>query len=1094
MPTVVTSVLFTDLVGSTALAQRLGPEAAEDLRRTHFALLRGAIRAAGGDEVKNLGDGIMVTFSSTSRALACAVGMQQAIDHHNRRGGERLGLRVGLSVGEATQEEGDVFGEPVVEASRLCGAAGAGQILTSELVHAMVARHATYSLVPIGELELKGITDPVSAYEVVWEPEAAAGAEVPLPARLVSAATDSLFGFFGRQPELDAVDAALKRCAETGSLEVVLVAGEAGIGKTALVAQTARAAHSAGVTVLFGRCQEDLATPYRPWSEALQHLVEARAVLLDELAVGQREVLAHVLPGGTTGTSASGGNVDEELVVLPDAVASLLAHAAKPAPLMVVLDDLHWGDQASLQLIRYLARGSAQFPLLLVATYRDSDVAAADPLADLLADLRRETGVSRLTLHGLGDTDLVELIAAAAGYELDERAVGFAHAVSRETDGNPFFAGELLRHLGETGAIFLGEDGRWEIAGELDELGLPGSIREVVGKRVRGLGDPGVRLLSLASVIGRDFDLDLLADVAETDEDQVLELLETATVAALVSEHDEFPGRYRFTHALIQHTLYQDLSTTRRQRTHYRVAAALEARDHGDEHASELARHWMAATHPADLDKALHYAERAAEVALRSLAPDDAISWYAQALELVARQPSSPDDTRRARLLLGLGTAERLAGRPSHRETLLEAARLGETLGDVDTVVNAVVTNAKGLSGPEPADEERLAMAGVALELVGPSDSVARARILAVLTEYSDPLDWQSRMELADRAVAVAQRAQDPPTLLRVEAQTAATRAQPERHDERLATTAEMVALADRLGDPVARFNANYGRLELLGQTGDLDAMNDALATLAAIVADTAYPYHLWQLRLAQTGRALLAGDLAAAETLADEALNLGTRNGHPNATAAYGGQLATIRQHQGRLDEVIEFFAQAAADNPSLPALQISVASMQCELGDLDEARRLYAPVAERGLAAIPRDLIWMLGMDRLSRVAVALGDRAVAPQLYDLLAPFGHLVATAGPPAVLGSVSHPLGNLARTLGDYERAETHLRRAQLVHERLDAPYPRAVTDIDYAVLLLDDQPARDPDRAAELLRRAETTAAAHGYRGLERRIAAVRG
>src|SRR6476646_8096228 len=197
---VTATFVFTDLVDSTATAARLGPAAAEELRQAHFRLLRGAVSATAGVEVKNLGDGLMVMFSSPSRALACAVGMQQAIERHNRSDVEPLGVRIGVSAGEAVEEDGDFFGDPVVEAARLCAAAEGGQILAADLVRMMVGRHATQVFVEVGPLVLKGLPEPVNAVEVQWEPASGTGS-VPLPGRLVGAATDALFGFFGRGAE-----------------------------------------------------------------------------------------------------------------------------------------------------------------------------------------------------------------------------------------------------------------------------------------------------------------------------------------------------------------------------------------------------------------------------------------------------------------------------------------------------------------------------------------------------------------------------------------------------------------------------------------------------------------------------------------------------------------------------------------------------------------------------------------------------------------------------------------------------------------------------------------------------------------------------
>lgn len=207
---VTATFVFTDLVDSTAIAARLDPAGAEELRRTHFRLLRGAVSAAGGTEVKNLGDGLMVMFTSPSRALAGAVGMQQAMENHNRSGDQDLSVRIGISTGEAVEEDGDYFGDPVVEAARLCAAARGGQILAADLVRLMVGRHATQTFVEVGSLELKGIPEPVDAIEVLWEPAKMAGS-IALPGRLMGAATDALFGFFGRGPELDILDDARKR-------------------------------------------------------------------------------------------------------------------------------------------------------------------------------------------------------------------------------------------------------------------------------------------------------------------------------------------------------------------------------------------------------------------------------------------------------------------------------------------------------------------------------------------------------------------------------------------------------------------------------------------------------------------------------------------------------------------------------------------------------------------------------------------------------------------------------------------------------------------------------------------------------------------
>jgi class 3 adenylate cyclase len=233
------TVLFTDLVGSTALRSRLGEQAAEELRRRHDHLLTGAVATHHGQVVKGLGDGVMATFAGASDGVAAAVAIQQAIDRHNRSaaGPEQLTVRIGLSAGDVSFEEGDCFGTPVIEAARLCAAASGGQVLASEMVRWLV-RGGGHRFSPLGALDLKGLAEPVPTCEVAWEP---LRASVPLPSLL----TDVGRIFVGRNDELDRLEQLWKE-AVAGERRVALVAGEPGVGKTRLGAELARKAHDEG--------------------------------------------------------------------------------------------------------------------------------------------------------------------------------------------------------------------------------------------------------------------------------------------------------------------------------------------------------------------------------------------------------------------------------------------------------------------------------------------------------------------------------------------------------------------------------------------------------------------------------------------------------------------------------------------------------------------------------------------------------------------------------------------------------------------------------------------------------------------------------
>ena len=259
-------VLFTDLEGSTELRSRLGEDAAEALREQHDSLVVGAVEATRGTIVKNLGDGFMATFAGAADAVGAAVAIQQAIERHNRSRSTALGVRIGISAGDVVIDKGDCFGTPVIEASRLCGAAQGGQILASEIVRWM-ARSGGTSFTPVGALELKGLPEPVPTVEVGWEP--VAQSSVPLPPFL----TDIGRIFVGRDGEVERLGQLWKEAA-AGQLRTALLAGEPGVGKTRLAAELARTVHDEGAIVLAGRCDEDLGVPYQPFVEALRHFVD----------------------------------------------------------------------------------------------------------------------------------------------------------------------------------------------------------------------------------------------------------------------------------------------------------------------------------------------------------------------------------------------------------------------------------------------------------------------------------------------------------------------------------------------------------------------------------------------------------------------------------------------------------------------------------------------------------------------------------------------------------------------------------------------------------------------------------------------------
>ncbi len=920
------AVLFTDVVGSTELSLRLPAETADEVRRSHFSILRQAISGSGGTEVKNLGDGLMVVFGSASAALGCAVSMQQAVEQGNREGHEGVGLRVGLSVGEASHEDGDYFGDPVVEAARLCACCDSGQILATDFVRVMAGRRSNLECRPIGELTLKGLPDPTETVEVIWEPlGTAARLPTPLPGRIMSAVSAT---FVGRGPEREVLDGLLKSTA-AGNQRTVLISGEPGIGKTALSSGFARDAFEGGAVVLYGRCDEDLGIPYQPWTEAIAHLVaHVPEGLLTAHVDTRGGELARLTPQLATRVPvplSSSSDGESERYLLFGAVVDLLARVSAIAPVVLLLDDLHWSDRQTVQLLRHVVSSDAPLGLLVIGTFRESDVGRDHPLAETLAALHRESGVERLSLQGLGDDELLALLETTAGHEMTEDGVALRDALMAETEGNPFFVGEMLRHLAETQAIYQDDQGRWVASPDLRTSGLPVSIREVVGRRVARLGEYTERVLSLAAVIGRDFDVDVLARVADLDEDAVIDLCDQAVTAAVLTE-GEMAGRYTFAHALIEHTLYDTLSTARRARAHRRVADALEdlCGDDPGERVGELAYHWAHATQPQDTTKAMDYAQRAGDRALAQLAPDEALRWYGDALDLLDRSPSD-DPYRRAALLLGLGDAQRQTGNPAFRETLLSAARLANHAEAIHLLVRSALRNSRGSASTiGVVDHERIEVVTRALERLGDADSPDRARLLALLClERTFDTDSDGRLALATQAIEVARRTGDRAALVDAIWMCHESIALPRTLELRRAWNTEACEMAEHVGDPTARLFANNYRTLTALEAGDLATMRRAFGIFRSEAERIGQPFNHWHIAFNRAWLWVLEGDLDAAEGAATDALALGTAAGQPDAFAYYSAQLVNVRYKRGQLEELVPLIEQAVKDNPGLPAFR---------------------------------------------------------------------------------------------------------------------------------------------------------------------------
>jgi len=876
------------------------------------------------------------------------------------------------------------------------------------------------------------------------------GAPIPLPPRLQELPATR---FVGRVPEREHLGQ-LAREASQGNRRLVLVSGEPGIGKTRLASYAAHLAHSEGAAVLWGACSEELAVPYEPWIQICRHVVEhAPQELLErhlESHGGELSRLVRQLSQRIPDLPApQSSDPETERYLLFNAVAGLLEAVAETVTLCVMLDDLHWADAQSLALLKHVLR-IEQGSLQLIATFRDSELGKDHPLTAVLADLRRLEGVQRIALHGLGVDEVAEIMTAAAGHELEADAVELAAQIAAETDGNPFFVGEILRGLSESGALTFDEGAqRWSIDGSAG-IALPESVREVIERRVERLGEETLEALRLAAVIGREFDLRLLCAALGVEEVGLLDRVEAAVAASVLSESSEQIGRFRFAHTLINRTLYEGISTTRRARTHQRVAEALEelyGADPGD-HLGELALHWRLAAVAVDRAKAADYARRAGQRALENLAPAEAVQYFADAVE----QIGGADLREHCETLIGLGQAQRQIGVAAFRETLLEASRVASELGDAELAARAALANSRGYTSMiGELDEQRLAAITRAIELDEPTDPARRAQLLSLeAMELSYDPDFARRKALVDEALALARSAADVGALAAVLQRAFNAIRSPETLHQRRRLAAELADCATKLGDPALAFSAQCVSVHSFVENGELTSARDAAARAHALADELGQPTNLWFDCWIRAGLELLHGDLAVGERLAEQAFQIGQEAGQPDALLIYGSQIAFIRSLQGRGQEIIEVLRQSAKAFAGVPSFHAGLALTLCSLDLYDEARTILEQATSDRFEQYGATVTTLIALAQYADVAFVTSNARAAAILYEQLEPFADQIvwsATQG----YGHVRMYLGVLAATLGDHQRADEHLQFACEFHEANDIPLWAARTHLAWA-------------------------------------------
>jgi DNA-binding SARP family transcriptional activator len=872
--------------------------------------------------------------------------------------------------------------------------------------------------------------------------------------------------FVGRGAELAELAAALQD-AVSGRGHLCLLGGGPGIGKTRLAEEVVEEARARGVRVLVGRCWEAGGAPaYWPWVQLLRSYVntaEPEAVRA-QLGTGAAELaqmlpeLREIIPGLSRPTS---GEVESARFRLFDAAATFLRNASERRPILLVIDDLHAADASSLLFLQFVVRELSSMRMLVLGAFRDVDPLPSQPLTAMLREVGREPVTRRLTLGGLNKDDVAEYVELTAS---DLASPALVVALHEKTEGNPLFVAETVRLLAHE---------RLRTESSEARVVIPQSVHDVIVRRLTFLSEECNRVLVLASVLGREFEIALLARVSGVSQDELLETLDEAMAARVISDVPGGRGRLRFAHVITRDTLYEGLTIARRVQLHRLVARTLEEVYGGEpgQHLAELAHHAIAGS---DFSKGLSYAHRAGDRALALLAYEEAARLYETALD--ALDAASDRDETRCELLLSLGEARIRAGASSPaKDAFREAAEIARRLGLPYALARAALGYGGRIVWARAGSDNRLVpLLEEGLTALADKDPALRAKLLARLAgALRDDHSRERRDTLSREAVELARRTGDPTALAHALDGRAAAILAPDTVAECLALSSELCKVAELIGDNERIVHGYLNRLIAEVMVGDVGQAEADLDAASRIADELRQPAQLFQVSAARSMLALATGRLAEAEELVPYAFALGERAQPEMAIPAYVLQRYMLCDFLGPLDEIESVIRDLVTEYPARPAFRCAFARLQALLGRLPEAKQAFDELAREEFSALPFDLEWLFGMSLLAETCAVLGETAAAGVLYRLLLPWAALNVVDVPEGFRGSVSRYLGILATMTNRLEDAERHFEEALTMNQGMGARPWLAHTQHDYARMLVSRGAPGDHERAEKLVDQA---------------------
>jgi tetratricopeptide (TPR) repeat protein len=872
-----------------------------------------------------------------------------------------------------------------------------------------------------------------------------------------------------------------------GRGRLLILEGEPGIGKTRLADEVGSIATDRGCTVCWGRCLEDGGAPaFWPWTQVLRACAQSDsspdgiedstgylARLLPEIFSSAGSKAAEPHTGVLSATSATGADEPEiERFGFFDAVATFLKSAAASRPMVIILDDLHAADEESILLLGFLVRDIRQTRMMIVATYRDSDIQRRPRVAQLLGSLSREG--EALILRGLSLSDVAQFVELQAGIRPDEK---MAEQLYNATEGNPFFLTEVVRLLTAQGQ-FSGESGR------RDGIKIPNSVRATILRRVAQLSRTAQEVVQVASIVGREFDWALLRSICDMEDAQLLSALDELVSLRVVTEATA-PLRYRFSHALIMESVQDSVARTHRQDIHLRIAHELERLCEGESTLAQIAHHYLQALPIGDAGKAGEFTMRAADWAMRSLAYEEAVRLYRTALDTLDFQRSGQEQ-RRVDLLLKLGEAEcRAHYYDRFRQTFLSAAEISRVRDDAQTFGRSVLGYGMLGSDPGRTDQQLVALIHEALARIGETQPTLKATLLARLAEE---IRWTApapdTRQIIDESVSIARRYADPQTLVDALYIKFLTIRNPATAEERLALSTEMVSLGERHKLFDSAFNLRYHRGSVLLELGDIAEVDREILELNRL-DEALRRQHLGFTEVISSMRSLMEGQVEDAERLAAQALEIGRRRPNTIADQIFVVQSVLIKRESGLLGEVVPRLERVVSQHPENLPMRSLLGFCYAETDKRSLAKAEFENLAADNFSRLTLDFRWFISMAFLCETCSYLADQSRALTLYDLLTPYSLRSASIGLFGYAGDVSYYLAILAAVLERFEDAEAHFNAAIEFETRTIARGWAARVRYRYAALLFSLHDDRQYGKALEMIRDALSVAEALGLRDL---------